>query len=125
MHKIITFVTASCFALGVYAKDAIATNKHTEKMTDPANNPHLTLETVKHAPPAPAEHTNLSHINDTIVHLTEVRGELLKEMKNAKDEASMLESAKHILDIDEAIVTLHAIEKVYQKAEMEGDHSKK
>jgi hypothetical protein len=59
---------------------------------------------------------SIPHISDSIKHLAEIRGELLKEMKDAKDEAAMLEAAKHILDIDEAIVTLHAVEHLHSEA---------
>jgi hypothetical protein len=58
----------------------------------------------------------IPHILASIQYIDVIRSELVKELKEAKDEAKMLEIAKQIIDFDKTIVVLHAVEHLHAQA---------
>tara|TARA_A100000171_G_scaffold47501_1_gene53643 strand:+ start:995 stop:1282 length:288 start_codon:yes stop_codon:yes gene_type:complete len=56
------------------------------------------------------------HLKDTITHLMDFRHALVADMKEADSEEKVLEAAKNIAHIDDAIATLHAVGHVHDNA---------
>lgn len=63
--------------------------------------------------PAKPVKLKLAHIKDTVAHLVMIRHAFSVDLKHATSEKEVLDIATNITHVEDAILTLHALEKTY------------